>query len=90
MKVVGIHGILHNYLTAPQIKNEWLLALQGGLEVAKKPRIEREDFTSVAYGDFFRPSGTRSGNIPPLKDIEEDWEQELLLKWGSSVLNVLN
>jgi hypothetical protein len=82
MKVVGIHGILHEYLSAPQIENEWLLALQGGLEVAGKPRIERNEFTCVGYGDFFRPSGTRSAYIPPLssKDVEE-WEQELLLQW---------
>ncbi|NJM70657.1 MAG: hypothetical protein HC862_10735 [Scytonema sp. RU_4_4] len=83
MKVVGIHGILHDYLTAPQIEHEWLLALQGGLELAGKPRIERKDFTCVAYGDFFRRSGTRTGYVPPLnaEDITTDWEQELLLKW---------
>ncbi|MBO3457302.1 PGAP1-like alpha/beta domain-containing protein [Aetokthonos hydrillicola] len=83
MKVVGIHGILHDYLTAPQIENEWLLALQGGLEVAGNPRIERNEFTCVGYGDFFRPSGTRSGYTPSLSytDIEGEWEEELLLKW---------
>ncbi len=83
MKVVGIHGILHDYLTAPQIENEWLLALQGGLDVAGKLKIERNDFTSVAYGDLFRRSGTRAAYIPPLnsEDIKEEWEQELLLKW---------
>ena len=85
MKVVGIHGILHDYVTAPQIENEWLLALQGGLELAGKPRIERQDFTMVGYGDLFRPSGTRAASIPLLRseDIEEGWEQELLLKWWS-------
>lgn len=91
MKVVGIHGILHDYLTAPQIENEWLLALQGGLDLAGKPRIERKDFTSVAYGDFFRPSGTRSASVPRLnaEDIEEEWEQELLLKWwGEAAVSV--
>ncbi|MFH7029846.1 MAG: hypothetical protein ACHBN1_31905 [Heteroscytonema crispum UTEX LB 1556] len=94
MKVVGIHGILHDYLTAPQIENEWLLALQGGLDLAGKPRIERKDFTSVAYGDFFRPSGTRSASVPRLnaEDIEEEWEQELLLKWWgeAAVLSAAN
>ncbi|MFN6468221.1 MAG: hypothetical protein RMY36_000910 [Nostoc sp. SerVER01] len=85
MKVVGIHGILHDYLTAPQIKNDWLLALQGGLDVADKPIIESKDFTSVSYGDLFRPSATRAGYVPSLSsnDIEEAWDQELLLKWWS-------
>jgi len=83
MKVIGIHGILHDYLAAPQIEHEWLLALQGGLELAGKPRIKSEDFTCIAYGDVFRPSGTRSAFVPLLKaeDITTDWEKELLLKW---------
>gem|GEM_PF-6675580 len=34
MKVVGIHGISHTHLTAPQIESEWIPAIQGGLEEA--------------------------------------------------------
>jgi hypothetical protein len=83
MKVVGIHGILHEYAGSAQIENNWLLALQGGLDEAGVPRIERQDFTAVSYGSLFRPSGRRSANVPQLsaKDVEEGWEQELLFAW---------
>jgi hypothetical protein len=83
MKVVGIHGIAHTHLTAPQIEAEWLPALQGGLEEAGVSRIVKEDFTIAAYGALFRPEGTRSGNLPRLTadDIEDEWEKALLLEW---------
>lgn len=83
MKIVGIHGILHEYASSTQIEHNWLLALQGGLDEAKAPRVERGDFTAVSYGSLFRPSERRSGNIPKLSasDVEEGWEQELLITW---------
>ncbi|MEG4148315.1 PGAP1-like alpha/beta domain-containing protein [Microcoleus sp. Pol12B5] len=83
MKVVGIHGIFHEYLSSAQIENDWLLALQGGLDEAGVPRIERQDFTAVSYGSLFRPSGRRSAGVPKFsaQDVEEGWEQELLIAW---------
>jgi hypothetical protein len=94
MKIVGIHGIAHTHLTAPQIENEWLPALQGGLEEAGFPRIAREDFAIAAYGALFRPSGTRSGSVPKLTadDVKDEWEQALLLEWWreAAALSELN
>jgi len=83
MKVVGIHGIAHTHLTAPQIEREWLPAIQGGLEEAGFPRIAEGDFTIAAYGALFRPSGTRAGALPNLRaeDVQEEWETLLLLEW---------
>jgi len=83
MKIVGIHGIAHTHLTAPQIENEWLPALQGGLEEAGFPRIAREDFTVAAYGALFRPAGMRAGNLPKLtvEDVDNEWEETLLIEW---------
>jgi hypothetical protein len=54
--------------------------MQGGLENAGYPRIERTEFSAVFYGDLFRQSGMRSANIPKLsaQDIVEEWEKELL------------
>ena len=83
MKVVGIHGIDHTYLTAPQIEREWLFSLQGGLEEAGFPRLAKEDLTIAAYGALFRPEGTRAGNLPKLTvdDVKEEWEESLLFEW---------
>jgi hypothetical protein len=83
MKIVGIHGIAHNYLSAAQIEHAWFPALQGGLENAGYPRIERTAFSAVFYGDLFRQPGMRSANIPKLsaQNIVEEWEKELLFKW---------
>jgi hypothetical protein len=94
MKVVGIHGIAHTHLTAPQIEVEWLPALQGGLEEAGFPRIAKEDFAIAAYGALFRPTGTRSGGIPRLTadDVTDEWEQTLLVAWWreAAALSALN
>jgi hypothetical protein len=83
MKVVGIHGIFHEFLGSAQIENHWLPALQDGLDEAGAPRIERQDFTAVSYGPLFRPPGRRSANVPQLsaQDVEDGWEQELLVAW---------
>jgi PGAP1-like protein len=83
MRIVGIHGIAHTHLTAPQIEAEWLPALQGGLEEAGVSRIAKEDFTIAAYGALFRLEGTRAGNLLRLTadDIKDEWEKALLLKW---------
>jgi len=83
MKIVGIHGIAHTHLTAPQIELEWLPAIQGGLEEAGVPRITREDFTIAAYGALFRPAGTRAGNLPRLTadDVQDEWDKALLMEW---------
>jgi hypothetical protein len=94
MKVVGVHGIAHTHLTAPQIELEWLPALQGGLVEAGFPRVAKEDFAIAAYGSLFRPAGTRAGGIPQLTadDVTEEWEQALLLDWWreAAVLSELN
>ena len=83
MKIVGIHGIAHTHLTAPEIEREWLPAIQGGLEEAGFPRIAEEDFTMAAYGALFRPSGTRAGSLPKLtaEDVKDEWEESLLTEW---------
>lgn len=83
MKIVGIHGIAHTHLTAPQIETEWLPALQGGLEEAGVPRLSGEDFTIAAYGALFRPAGTRAGSLPRLTvdDVKAEWEKDLLMEW---------
>jgi hypothetical protein len=94
MKVVGIHGIAHNYSSSAQIEQSWFSALQGGLENAGYPRIDRTAFSAIFYGDLFRQSGMRSANIPKLsaQDITEEWEQELLIEWWreASKLSTLN
>jgi hypothetical protein len=83
MKIVGVHGIAHTHLTAPQIEEEWIPAIQGGLEEAGFARMAKEDFTIAAYGALFRPAGTRAGNLPKLSadDITDEWEEMLLLEW---------
>jgi len=81
MKIVGIHGINHTYLTAPEIEANWLQSLQGGLQEAGFPPIAQEDLKIAAYGALFRPEGTRSGNLPKANDIQDDWEADLLREW---------
>jgi hypothetical protein len=82
MKIVGVHGIAHEHLSAPDIELEWLSAIQGGLELAGFERISRKDFAIAAYGDLFRPSGTRGG-LPMLSadDVTDEWEIALLEAW---------
>lgn len=83
MKIVGIHGIEHQYSGANLTGSQWLPALQDGLERAGVSLIKPDDFAMVFYGDLFRPSGMRGADIPPLSsnDVEKGWETELLMAW---------
>ena len=80
-RIVGIHGIGHEFLTAPQLESRWLEAIQGGLEVAGYPRNKREEFAMVSYGDIFRQPGTKGISHYDERDIEEGWEEALLIAW---------
>lgn len=83
MKIVGVHGIAHTFLTAPEIEREWLCSIQGGLEEAGFPRIQPNEFTIAAYGALFRSEGMRSGTLPRLTaaDVKDEWEEAMLLAW---------
>lgn len=83
MKIVGIHGIAHTFLTAPQIEQQWLPAIQGGLEEAGFSRIQPSEFTIAAYGAEFRLEGVRSGTLPrwSAADVQDEWKAAMLLAW---------
>jgi PGAP1-like protein len=83
MRVIGIHGIGHDYMGANRIKQEWLLAIQDGLGEAGFPQIAEAEFAIAAYGALFRPSETRAGTLPRLtaEDVQDEWETSLLLEW---------
>lgn len=83
MKIVGIHGIAHEYLGAYSTTSSWFPALQDGLKNAGAMTISEGEFTMVFYGDLFRRSGTRGAGIPLLdaRDVEADWETDLLTEW---------
>lgn len=94
MKIVGIHGIAHTFLTAPQIEQEWLPAIQGGLEEAGFSRIQSNEFRVAAYGAKFRSEGVRSGTLPQwtTADTQDEWKKVMLLTWWqeASHLSQLN
>jgi hypothetical protein len=62
--------------------------MQGGLEVAGYPRNKREEFAMVSYGDIFRQPGTKGIPYYDEQDIEEGWEEELLMAWWQEAANL--
>ena len=78
-KIVGVHGIGHQFSGAYLLRNEWLPALQDGLERAGRKLESPDDFTCAFYGDLFRPAG-KSAMLPvyDASDVSAPWEQDLL------------
>jgi hypothetical protein len=78
-KIVGVHGIGHQFKGAHLLRDEWLPALKDGLARGSRQLDSDEDFTCAFYGDLFRPLG-KSGSIPPYEanDVCEEWEQDFL------------
>ena len=94
IKIIGIHGVAHTFLTAPQIEQQWLPAIQGGLEEAGFPRIQPNEFKIAAYGTKFRPERVRSGTLPrwTTADFQDEWKRAMLIAWWreASRLSQLN
>lgn len=79
-KIVGVHGILYDYLGEETSANAWAPALRDGLRRAGYPHADDVDVRVVFYGDLFRPRGATKGLLPNLsvEDLD-DTEKDLLL-----------
>jgi hypothetical protein len=86
-RVVGVHGIGHDYDTSETLTERWAPALAGGVGLAGGS-LSKADIFVAAYGDIFRPRARRVlgvGNDAPLDQEElegvDDFERELLAAW---------
>jgi len=80
-KIVGVHGIGHQFKGPHSLREEWLPALKDGLAKAQRQLASDQDFTCAFYGDLFRPSG-KGASIPPYtaNEVTDKWEQDFLLE----------
>ncbi|MER5908727.1 hypothetical protein ABT150_53750 [Streptomyces mirabilis] len=84
-RVVGVHGIGKQTLGEESLRQQWLPAFNDGLTRAGcSDRLAEPDVTVAFYGDLFRPEGEfLAVGDPPYTatDVEDGFEQELLLAW---------
>ncbi len=81
-KIIGVHGIGHQFKGEHTTASEWLPALNDGLARAGHLPLGDKDFECAFYGDLFRPAG--KGAMDPLydaSDVADPWEQSLLELW---------
>ncbi|MEV5613373.1 hypothetical protein [Streptomyces sp. NPDC052225] len=82
VRVVGVHGIGHQYAGERQLHATWYPALADGLTRAAAPGLDEGDLHCAFYGDLFRtPGRTLAVQDPPLdaSDVAEGLESDLLL-----------
>jgi hypothetical protein len=81
-KVVGVHGVGHQFSGENTLRAEWLPALKDGLARLGRQLASDDDFACAFYGNLFRPAGKSAMN-PPLgaTDVDDDWERALLELW---------
>ena len=87
-KIVGIHGIGHQYQGENIVKARWLPPLKDGLLRAGVNDFSDDDFSCAFYGDLFRPSGGPTPaaspapqGLPAPAEVLDPWEQEMLSLW---------
>ena len=80
-KIVGIHGIAQTFVGAPQLGQDWFLALSTGLEEAGGPAISAAALSMVAFGALFREPGARSGAQVSEEDTMGAQEAKLVELW---------
>lgn len=81
-KIIGVHGVGHQFKGENMLRAEWLPALRDGLSRAGRQLASDADFICAFYGHLFRPGG-KAAMDPPLKaqDVNGEWERELLELW---------
>jgi hypothetical protein len=81
-RVVGVHGVGHQFSGENMLRAQWLPALKDGLTQVGRQLASDDDFACAFYGHLFRSVG-KAGMDPPLdaSDVDDDWEGELLELW---------
>ena len=81
-KVVGVHGVGHQFAGENMLRSTWLPALEDGLARAGCRLASDDDFACAFYGNLFRPAGKAAGDPPfDASDVTVQWERELLELW---------
>ena len=80
-RIVAVHGVANQYTGEHQLRRDWLPALQDGLARAGAEGVAEADLTCAFYGDLFRPGGKALGPFYDASDLDDAWEQALLLAW---------
>jgi hypothetical protein len=89
-RVVGVHGVGHQFAGENTLRAEWLPALKDGLARSDRRLASDDDFACAFYGNLFRPAGKMAALDPPFdaSDVEDDWERELLELWWRDAARV--
>lgn len=88
-KIVGVHGVGHQFKGENTVGAEWLPALKDGLARAGHRLASDGDFACAFYGDLFRPAGKGAMDPPyDATDVNDEWEQELLEAWWREAARV--
>jgi hypothetical protein len=83
-KVVGVHGVGHQFAGENTLHSQWLPALKDGLARGNRRLASDDDFACAFYGSLFRPAGKAAVNPPfDASDVTDQWERELLELWWS-------
>lgn len=88
-KIVGVHGVGHQFKGENTLRAEWLPALKDGLARAGHQLASDEDFMCAFYGNLFRPAGKAAMDPPyDVHDVGDEWERELLELWWREAARV--
>jgi hypothetical protein len=86
-RIIGVHGVGHQFSGENMLLQQWLPALRDGLKRSDGPTIQGDDLACAFYGDLFR-SNAKGAPIPDFiaDDLNPD-EQMLLQLWWEQAAN---
>lgn len=88
-RIVGVHGVGHQFAGENTLQAQWLPALKDGLARAGHQLDADSDFVCAFYGDLFRPAG-KGAMDPPYDsdDVDDDFQRALLELWWTEAARV--
>jgi hypothetical protein len=88
-KIVGVHGVGHQFSGEQTLLAQWLPALKDGLARAGHQLASDADLVCAFYGDLFRPAG-KGAMDPPFdaNDVDEGFQRDLLDLWWKEAARV--
>lgn len=88
-KIVGVHGVGHQFKGENTLRAEWLPALKDGLARVGHQLSSDEDFVCAFYGSIFRHAGKVAMDPPyDAQDVGDEWERDLLELWWREAAHV--
>jgi hypothetical protein len=80
-QVVVVHGVGQQYLGPRSMHGVFARGVVDGVRLSGGPPLSEDDVEVAFYGDWFRPEGHKGEPFYQARDVNDEFERDLLFEW---------